>query len=781
MVPVWQKEHAAAQPTWLETQTVMRRAVGMMTDSIISPCGVFTRSLTVPSCARCTSSALSTGSGAVQFVSTLDGAHVLTVTSETGDVTFGGAVGGTTRIGALTVNTAGATNFINPTIKAASVTTDAPGTVAFTGGAVDTTGTQTYGEAITLGNNVTLTGSTVTFAGTVDGATAGGQVLAVTGGAVFGGAVGGTAALKTLSVSGATALNGGSVATTGAQTYTGAVTLGADTTLSTESAAISFASTLDGGHDLTVNNAGGDVTFGGVVGGTTRIGALAVDTAGATNFAASIKAASVTTDAAGTVTFAGGAVDTTGTQTYGEAITLDNNVMLTGSTVTFERSIDGAAAGQGALTVDGDAVFNDQIGTNAALKSLSVSGETFLKTGRVVTTGMQMYERKLQLFMDTLIESKNGSLTFGGTVDGTRPVNIAAAPAGLGIQAAGAAEPVALLSGLTIVDANNVTFKGDVVLDHLVQQKGQGLTRFDKTVTAAGLQGIQLTGTSFRFDKAATAKTGAITIATGDGNGTVTFGAAAPIKAATGFTQTGTGKINLGRSIEVVQGDITTEAVIWLTSSAAINTKGKITLPGIMGAGKTLEMNTGMNDSMEVGRSGGLSTEKLVVSKLVVKTTKSAKLYGSVNGTDGSEAATLITSDLVGPPWFINDTPWGPRKVPVNVSTPLTSAGTSSGMTDSLMASLSGTSRNSGGSIGGLGAARTPEVLSLGPSSASPVLPPSPGGAAGNPPALSAPAGNAPSGNAGPGMPGETGGVQGQEQRQDGSREQEQTNRTRRQ
>src|SRR5262249_57085552 len=83
------------------------------------------------------------------------------------------------------------------------------GTTAFGLGArgVTSTGTQNYDGAVTVGPTaaaLNLTGSTVTFGGTVDDATAGTDALTVTGNAVFDGVVGGGKALKSLHVTGTT-------------------------------------------------------------------------------------------------------------------------------------------------------------------------------------------------------------------------------------------------------------------------------------------------------------------------------------------------------------------------------------------------------------------------------------------------------------------------------------------------------------------------------------------------------------------------------------------------
>jgi hypothetical protein len=97
-----------------------------------------------------------------------------------------------------------------------------------------------------------------------------------TGTTTFGGVVGGTTPLMTLTVSGAggtTAINGGAITTTGNQTYNNAVTLGANDTVTTTAGNILFASTLNGAFNLSLN-VRGTTTFNGVVGGVTPLNSL---------------------------------------------------------------------------------------------------------------------------------------------------------------------------------------------------------------------------------------------------------------------------------------------------------------------------------------------------------------------------------------------------------------------------------------------------------------------------------------------------------------------------
>src|SRR5262249_50310638 len=165
---------------------------------------------------------VSTGSGATTFTGAVDGAGALTVNS-TGTTTFNAAVGNTTPL--------------------ASVTTNAGGGTVLNGGAVTTTGAQEYDDNVSInGHGATLTTANgpVSFAGTTTlgkdltvssgngavmftGAVDGANDLRVTAGGTttFSTAVGTGTALASVTTDGGgtTAINGGAVRTTRAQTY----------------------------------------------------------------------------------------------------------------------------------------------------------------------------------------------------------------------------------------------------------------------------------------------------------------------------------------------------------------------------------------------------------------------------------------------------------------------------------------------------------------------------------------------------------------------------------
>ncbi len=419
------------------------------------------------------------GAGTVTFNSTVNGTFSLNVDSAAGTTIFNGAVG---NLAPLT-----------------TVTTDADGTTQINGGSVNTTSTQTYNDAVTLGADTTLTGSTITFNSTLNDAAAGTQSLAIVGNAIFGDAagdfVGNTAALEFLTVSGTTTFNAGNasatVTTTGLQTYNGAVTLGGNTTLtSTGAGNITLGNTVNGAFSLTANTAG-TTAFNGVVGGATPL-------------------VSVTTDAAGTTQLNGGAVTTSTTQTYLDPVVLGNDNILTGTTVTFGGTVNGTVAGTQSLTVTGNAVFGngagDFLGNTVALEFVSVTGTTAFNAGNagnntVSTTLGQTYNGAVTLGADTTLSTTTGTVQFNSTVNGTTAGTESLAITGNVVFGNGAGDFVGNTTALEFVTVSGTT----------TFNAGNA----SATVTTTGLQ---------TYTGAATL--GANTTLTSTGAGNVTFGSA---------------------------------------------------------------------------------------------------------------------------------------------------------------------------------------------------------------------------------------------------------------
>ena len=384
------------------------------------------------------SSPVLTGS-TVTFDSTVDGAADLSIA---GNAEFDGEVGNNTALSSLNVS------------GASLINTDV----------VKTTGMQNYTGAVTLANSsAALTGNVITFGNTVDGA----ADLSINGNAEFDAEVGNATALNSLNISGTSTINTDKINTTGTQTYAGEMTLSNSPTLTGSSVILTG---VDGNQDLILNvDSNGSAQLNGPVGFTTQLNSLtvnggsliintnlintnaaqaytlttsnwlspsltlespngvtlgAVDNSGALtimgngvlngNVGNSTPLNSLTIT--GTSTLNAPIIHTTGAQTYTGAVTLVDPTM-TGSLITFGSTVDGAAP----LTINGDVIFNGDVGSTTPLSALTINGDatTGSGVGIVATTGNHLYDGMLTLNSGSVtLSSSAGSLTFGPSVHG---------------------------------------------------------------------------------------------------------------------------------------------------------------------------------------------------------------------------------------------------------------------------------------------------------------------------------------------------------------------------
>ncbi len=275
---------------------------------------------------------------------------------------------------------------------------------------ISTSGTQIYTDdvkfALAPGKDpVTLTSTGTHFVRTVDGP---GQVtlnFRTAGGAVttdatvtFGGAVGwsdamplgpGLIPLTSLTVNGKTEIEntvdadrnlfGGLIETSGFQRYADTVTLNTDAQIRVS--IVTFAGTIDGSASHRSLEIAGNAEFDAAVGlpanelehltvsGWTRMGA--------------------------------GSVDTTDEQLYGGAVTLTSNNVLTGSTISFDSTLDGNynLTLNGIITF-GDSALADTVGGAMPLASLTANGTVLLNGDAVHTnvgSGFQTYNGAVTL------------------------------------------------------------------------------------------------------------------------------------------------------------------------------------------------------------------------------------------------------------------------------------------------------------------------------------------------------------------------------------------------
>ncbi|MFP5414653.1 MAG: beta strand repeat-containing protein [Gammaproteobacteria bacterium] len=241
-------------------------------------------------------------------------------------------------------------------------------------------------------------GGTVAINGTVNGGY-GLNVLARSSDVSITGAVGGGTALTSLNITGAGGidLGGGGVTTSGAQTYTGPVTLSANNTAmsSTGNGAITFAGDLVKGSgvngNLSVSTGSGAVAFNGKVGSSsTPLGTLSVSTTGTTTLAGEVYAGAFSKSGSGTTAVTGGLVRTATGQSYGGVLDLggdtqlDNtgagNITLSGAVSNSTQSNLTIAAANGNVTLSG----NLAVGTNARPTPI---GDVSISASGTVTLG----------------------------------------------------------------------------------------------------------------------------------------------------------------------------------------------------------------------------------------------------------------------------------------------------------------------------------------------------------------------------------------------------------
>ncbi len=546
-----------------------------------------------------TASSTVTGNGGILFSGLLNGAFSLTANS-TGTTTFASAVGGTT---ALT-----------------SLTTDAGGTTAINGSSVTTTGAQTYGDNVSLGAATTLAstgGGNITLGGTVNGAFA--LTVNTSGITAFNGSVGSTTPLASLTTDapGSTAINGGFIASTGAQLYGDAVTLGAATTLSSGGNNITLGSTVNGAQTLAVNTTG-TTTFAGAVGNTTAL-------------------TSLTTNFGGTTAINGGSVTTTGAQTYLDSVTLGAATTLTGVGTTFQGTVNGP----GALTVNdsGTVNFDFAVGGSTALASLTTNagGSTAINGGFVATTGAQLYGDAVTLGAATTLSSGGNSITLGSIVNGAQSLAVNTSGATTFSGAVGAVTALTSLTtnaggttainGGAIVTTGAQTYNDNVTLGAAttVSSTGAGSVTFGGTVN--GAQALSVTTSGATTFSGAVGNTTALASLTTNPFGSTTFN---------GGSVTTSGAQTYSDSV-FVNG----------TSTNIASTSGSITINSGLNAGSnTLSLSAG--GDIRIVASSGSSNSVLAGNMnltagndLLIQGGTGTNAFASASGSQTVNASTV--------------------------------------------------------------------------------------------------------------------------------------------
>lgn len=462
---------------------------------------------------------IDSGSGDVTFDSTINADNqannrLLQVTSS-GTTTFTGAVGQglNGRLLSLTTDAPGAvvSNGISTlaAILLQGSTNTLGGLYDTDGGPFTATGSMILSAATTIDTSAAAPpGGLVTLTGTIDGTTAGAQLLSIItgGGAVSAsGIIGGTTALQSLSVdtAGANASFVG-VNTAGAQTYTmgppsailtlsgtfataggafsvlsGDVLLAANTTINAGSGNVSFNGAINSAAASTFAldvQSTGDVLFAGDIGATDRLSSLTVASAG--NRANLIRFGNATPAATARV------VRTTGEQSYfavlnandaavTSGVRLEANLTFDSSTngnITFDSTINAEdstllrtlAINTGGVT---DVLGNIGFGTNGALETVSTDAQG----GADITRLFSVITRSSQTYADNRVELRgvDTASATGATYDTTG--NSAVASGGAFTVNSGATDNCILFANTVInVGTNSGPGTGTVIFNGLV-------------------------------------------------------------------------------------------------------------------------------------------------------------------------------------------------------------------------------------------------------------------------------------------------------------------------
>ena len=585
------------------------------------------------------------GDGSV-VLNQVNGGQALTISgSNVATLTMSSAIGGTTPLTSL-VASIGSITQTSTVAATAGVTYIAPLGVTINGASITassasaSTGLTIIGP-VTLGTGVTLTTSGANGAISFNGSTStinGGQTLnlvAGTGVATLGGAIGTGTALTSLTVTSATQVNVGSnITTSGAIAFTPAVVLTGDSTMfSTGAAAITFSSTLNGTQTLNVN--GGAVGFVGIVGGINYLAGLNVVGTGITFTGANVNVVGGQTVLNGPVSLATGVTFTnngTGVAFLGaiNASVSGNTLTVTSPTgiVHFGSTI-GATTATGTVTVT--ALDIEQLGaiTPAAAGGVVFNGShSVLLAANIttLTTGVITMNNPVTIGTTVTLAAATGAVTLAGVLSGSDgliittsggAVSLAGAPyslsslsvttiTSLGAITQNAVSPITVIGNLTLNSVTTVTTNAPLI-------SGGGNIALTGTTSLILTSNIATAGGNITLTGATTYNGG--TISTGNGN----FTAASATTLATA-----------GASINVGSGTATFSSTLTGAQTLSVNGTaiGSLIFTGAVGAAALTSVNAEIGN---ITQSSTIAT----VGELSYDAVSGISLGGNITTTSG--------------------------------------------------------------------------------------------------------------------------------------------------
>ncbi len=542
----------------------------------------------------------------ISLTSTLNGAIPIVMNAGTGGtVSMGGAIGGITPPTSL--NVTGLIITQNSSVKTAgAITYTAPGSINV-GGAITTSGStiNLTGPVVISGNptidttngGTVAAGANINFSNIVNGSSAL-TLRAGTGGIpTFSGAVGEVNALTNLSFTSANFIQiGSNIVVSGANplTFPFPVQLTSTSNITTNNAAVSFNSTINGGS-LNVIAGSGSILFTGAVGGTTPPATLAI--ASANNVTANTITAGVLSQSSGsgTSTF-NGPVSTTGAL----------GINLTGNAFTFNNTV--TTTGSGGVAIANSGLLTMPFGSNFTLSgSFSQTGLGGVRAGNTVSTGDNLsVAGPVSLTHAASFTTASKQITFSNTIDSlsTTPFDLTLDAGTSNILLQGNVGSNFSLATFLLNHANNITMQG-LAANTATLNGGTGTMTVNGDVTV-GSGGVQLTGNNFiNNGNVITTNGGSVTL-NNTGTATRTPGHTTVVDG--NYTLNGPGPAFAGSSL-TAKGNILIVPAVTLVSNATVDTSsggGNITFSSTINGAPNLTLKAGTGTISINGNVGSL-------------------------------------------------------------------------------------------------------------------------------------------------------------------------------